>query len=204
VMRSSALMVVLIIGLHSMFEYPLWYGYFLLPAAFAMGLGTRADAAPERKSGRAAGLTLAVAGALTLATTVYAAWDYHRIVVIYAPSVGDAPLAERVGIGQHSTFFSPLADYAAATSLPGNPEALAATRRTAHNLIDARLMREWAEHLHEAGDDDRARYVVDRLKEFRSNEGKTWLAECDKSVAPEPRPFQCESPQRVYDWREMR
>ena len=33
-----ALMMVLLIGLHSLLEYPLWYAYFLLPTAFAWGL----------------------------------------------------------------------------------------------------------------------------------------------------------------------
>ena len=205
VMRSSALMMVLAIGLHSMLEYPLWYAYFLLPAAFAIGLGAKVDdeARNHRKAGAPA---LAVAGALMLAGTVYAAWEYQRVVSIYAPSAGDAPLAQRIAVGQHTVFFSSLADYAGATSLPEGPESLAATRRTSHNLIDARLMKEWAEHLHEAGDDDRARYVVQRLKEFRSNEGKAWLAECEKleDKPVEQRPFQCEPPKREYDWREMR
>lgn len=44
-----ALMMVLLIGLHSLLEYPLWYAYFLLPTAFAWGL--------------ALGLPAAVAGA---------------------------------------------------------------------------------------------------------------------------------------------
>ncbi len=30
-------MLVLMIGLHSLLEYPLWYAYFLLPTAFAWG-----------------------------------------------------------------------------------------------------------------------------------------------------------------------
>ena len=33
-----ALMMVVLIGLHSLLEYPLWYAYFLLPTAFAWGL----------------------------------------------------------------------------------------------------------------------------------------------------------------------
>ncbi len=36
--RRVALMLLLMIGLHSMLEYPLWYDYFLLPAAFAFGM----------------------------------------------------------------------------------------------------------------------------------------------------------------------
>ena len=54
-------------------------------------------------------------------------------------------------------------------------EALAAAKRTAHNLIDARLMMAWARSLHATGDTDRARYVVARLREFRNAAAQDWL-----------------------------
>ena len=136
-LRSAALMMVLAIGVHSLLEYPLWYAYFLLPAAFAMGVGAMPVEGSEQRS---AGTLLSVAGALLLAASIFAAWDYQRIVVIYAPAAGDAPLTERVREGQRALIFGPLADYAAATSLPGNTRALEAAQRTGHNLIDVRLM----------------------------------------------------------------
>ncbi|MBP6339000.1 MAG: pilin glycosylation ligase domain-containing protein, partial [Vitreoscilla sp.] len=37
----AAFMMVLMIGLHSLLEYPLWYAYFLLPTAWAWGLALR-------------------------------------------------------------------------------------------------------------------------------------------------------------------
>ena len=40
-MRASAFMMVLMMALHSQLEYPLWYAYFLLPTAYALGLGLR-------------------------------------------------------------------------------------------------------------------------------------------------------------------
>src|SRR5205823_2280341 len=33
--ERAALLIVIAVAVHSMFEYPLWYSYFLLPAAFA-------------------------------------------------------------------------------------------------------------------------------------------------------------------------
>ncbi|HEY1090031.1 MAG TPA: polymerase, partial [Burkholderiaceae bacterium] len=106
--------------------------------------------------------------------------------------------------GQQSLLFAPLADYAAATSLPPGIAALAAAQRTGHNLIDVRLLMAWANSLHETGDDDRARYVAQRLKEFRSAAGDEWLAECKGLSAAEPRPFQCDAPQRNYSFEELR
>ncbi|XHS79620.1 Wzy polymerase domain-containing protein [Burkholderiaceae bacterium UC74_6] len=198
-LRSAALMLVLTIGVHSLLEYPLWYAYFLLPAAFAMGVGASPVEGPEKRSG---GMLLSVTGALLLAASIFAAWDYQRIVVIYAPATRDAPLVDRVREGQRALIFGPLADYAAATSLPGNRRALEAAKRTGHNLIDARLMMDWAEELHEAGDDDRARYLAARLREFRNDQAKPWFAACEAEGVE--RPFQCDAPQRVYNWREMR
>ena len=43
-------------------------------------------------------------------------------------------------------------------------------------------MMAWAQALHASGDDDRARYVVQRLKEFRSSQGDDWRAECGAAL----------------------
>ena len=201
VMRRSAVMLVLAIGAHSMLEYPLWYAYFLLPCAFAMGL-----AVPRGKVFLAshAPAALEILGAVLIAGSLYAVWDYSRVVSIYAPPEHSSSLQDRVLSGQRSTFFATQADYAAATSLPDNPHALDAARRTAHNLIDVRLMIDWAEALHEAGDDERARYVAERLREFHYPQGDEWFAPCKLLAADSPRPFQCDPPKREFNWREMR
>ncbi|MDP0880904.1 Wzy polymerase domain-containing protein, partial [Klebsiella variicola] len=75
-------MIVLTIGLHSLLEYPLWYAYFLLPTCFALGLGLPAGA-EVRPAGPGPWPWL---GALLIAGSAFAVWDYQRIVVIYAPS----------------------------------------------------------------------------------------------------------------------
>ncbi|MCH8857229.1 MAG: O-antigen ligase C-terminal domain-containing protein [Proteobacteria bacterium] len=121
-----ALMIVLTIGLHSLLEYPLWYAYFLLPTCFALGLGLPAGA-EVRPAGPGPWPWL---GALLIAGSAFAVWDYQRIVVIYAPSDDAIPLSRRIAVGQGSPLFGHLADYAAATSLPPDPTALAAARRT--------------------------------------------------------------------------
>ncbi|MCV2370441.1 PglL family O-oligosaccharyltransferase [Roseateles oligotrophus] len=202
VARRCAFMLVLMIGLHSLLEYPLWYAYFLLPTAFAFGLalGANEDAA-SKANGRAWGWI----GALMLASSGFTVWEYLRVVEIYAPSANAAPLMKRIASGQATALFSTQADYAAATSLPAGPAALEAAKRTAHNLIDARLMVAWAKSLHAVGDDDKARYVVQRLREFRNPAGTEWLEDCEhEPEAGALKPFQCEPPQRDYNWRELR
>lgn len=193
-------MLVLMIGVHSLLEYPLWYAYFLLPAVFAFGLGL-----PEADGARASPVLLpllGLAGALLVTGSAYAYWDYGRITAIYAPGVDAAPLPERIARGQRSWLFAHHADYAAATSLPPGPEALVAARRTAFSLIDARLLKHWAQSLAQTGDVEAARYLVDRLREFRNPIGDEWLAECEMAASASA--FPCQPASSVIDWRTLR
>jgi O-antigen ligase len=206
-LRRAALVMVLMILLHSLLEYPLWYAYFLLPAAFAFGLtlgrsgGAQADPAVE--PGRAwplvaASLVLMLGG---MASVV----DYSRVVTIFAPAEGAPPLAQRIASGQRSVFFAHQADYAAATTVEHPAEALAAFWRAPHNLLDARLMQAWAKALDESGDVERARYVARRLAEFHNDQAAEFFAPCD--AEPErgvPRPFQCEAPTQQFGYEDFR
>jgi O-antigen ligase len=192
--HRAALFMVLLAGVHSMLEYPLWYSYFLLPVVFAWGLalapaaqaaGSRVPAAPRRLS------WLAVGGALLVFGALYAVWDYQRVVAIYAPPKHAAPLSERIARGQHSLFFSHQGDYAAATTAGSPGDAIEAYERAAHNLIDARLLRGWAEAEAQLGHLDRARYLAHRLREFRHPLGDQLFAVCDGSQQSVDEYFQC-------------
>ncbi|MBB3196131.1 PglL family O-oligosaccharyltransferase [Roseateles terrae] len=236
-----AFMVVLMIGLHSMSEYPLWYAYFLLPAAFAYGLSLRrmpealaadADApagAPLHGDGikassgdgnspgvsasggfaTARGVTrwdLAALGAAAALLVPVTVWDYLRIVHIYAPPADAASLEDRMAIGQRSPLFDLQADYAIATVVPPSAEALVAAQRTGHHLIDTRLMVAWSRSLASVGEVDKARYLAQRLKEFRNPVGDEFFEECKvaEETGLQPRPYQCDLPSRDYGFREMR
>ncbi|MBB4842705.1 O-antigen ligase [Paucibacter oligotrophus] len=210
-MRRCAFMLVLMIGLHSLLEYPLWYAYFLLPTAFAFGLalGQPDEQVQRGQVVQVPGLPrlLSVAGAVLMLGTAFAVWDYQRVVVIYSPGENAAPLPERIHAGQQSLFFSTQADYAAATSLGYGPQALAAAQRSAHQLIDARLMMAWAKSLHAVGDDQKASYVAERLREFRNKSSEPFFAECtalEEAELAALKPYQCVPPQQQIEWREMR
>ncbi|MGQ3052359.1 MAG: Wzy polymerase domain-containing protein [Roseateles sp.] len=197
-LRRMALMLVLTITLHSLLEYPLWYAYFLLPACFAFGLSLPAETPPEPASA----VPWQAMGGLLIAGSAFALWDYQRIVAIYAPSAEAVPLGQRIAAGQRSLFFSHQADYAAATSLSPGPVALSAARRTAFNLVDARLLMHWSRSLEATGDVEGARYLADRLREFRNPTGDNWFASCgDAASAPMP---QCLPASTVRDWRTLR
>jgi O-antigen ligase len=198
-LRRAAYMIVLTIGLHSLLEYPLWYAYFLLPACFALGLALPADDAPAPASPQ----VWQVIGALLIAGSAFAVVDYQRVVAIYAPSEDGKPLNQRIADGQRSVFFSHQADYAAATSFPPGKLALAATRRTAFSLVDARLLMHWSQSLQATGDLEGARFVADRLREFRSSTGDTWFATCGDAASAAAMP-QCQPASGVLDWRKFR
>lgn len=212
-MSSAAFMIVLMIGLHSLLEYPLWYAYFLLPTAFAFGLclgdplrGKKAEqASPPRESPAWRIRPLLVASLLMLAGGVFSLFDYMKVAAIFTTSENAAPLAQRIAEGRRSVFFAHHADYAAATIAEHPSQAMFAFKRAPHYLLDARLMMAWAKALAEAGETDKARYVAQRLKEFRNEQAAEFFAVCDEpAAAGAARPFQCEQPTGRYTYEDFR
>ncbi len=195
--RRAALMLVLVVGLHSLLEYPLWYAYFLLPTALALGLALAPEASTA--SSHSSWAPTRWLGVLLILGCAYALWEYQRVTAIYQAGPKGESLQTRIERGQRTVFFSRHADYAAATALGANAAALAAAQRTGHQLIDVRLMMAWAKSLHAVGETDKARYMVARLKEFRSREGEAWLATCEEA----PEEWFCKPPEKAYGWRDF-
>ncbi len=218
----AAWMMILMIAIHSLDEYPLWYAYFLLPAAWAWGftLGSGPSATSEGPAlngvvdGRPAdqgklvrlasdGTGLRWFGVAMLVVAVVATWDYGRISVIFQDDAGLAPLPERIAAGETSPLFAHHADYAEATTAEPPSRALGALERATHSLLDTRLMIAWATALAESGQTERARYLVARLKEFRNRDADEFFAPCaDETVAVKP--FQCQSEPKGLTWRDFR
>jgi Virulence factor membrane-bound polymerase, C-terminal/O-Antigen ligase len=212
--RAAFVMLVLIL-VHSMLEYPLWYAYFLLPTVFLFGLclatpraATVAEDVAEDPAGqRRWGMrhVLRAGAVLMLVGALYSVYDYMRVVVIFAPPESAAPLSERIAIGQRSTFFSHHADYAAATTSDDPAVALPAARRAAHYLLDTRLMMAWANALNATGDTERAKYLAQRLVEFRNPLSEPYFAPCrDPDLSSAQRPYQCFAPQRRFSFEDFR
>jgi len=208
------MLMVVMLGLHSMLEYPLWYAYFLLPAAWAFGFALQGDAAPKvaeatsepvAQPASAPSLALAVAAVVVVAGSVLSVVDYARVVVIFSPGENPGPLEQRIAAGQSSLFFAHHADYAAVTSGVPQTDPARAFARAPHYLLDSRLMMAWARALAERGRLDEARHLAARLREFRKTDAEEFFQACpDAAVAPAPgRPFQCERPQRDVPWREF-
>lgn len=220
----AASMMILMIAIHSLDEYPLWYAYFLLPAAWAWGFTLGSGPAPKAEpepalsgvvGGRPAengtlirlsseGAALRWFGGAMVVVAALSTVDYcWRIATIFEDDASLAPLKQRIQAGQTSPFFAHHADYADATTADPPSSALGALDHATHSLLDSRLMMAWANALAESGQTERARYLVARLKEFGKNDTEEFFAPCvDDAVSPKP--FQCEAEPRNLTWRDFR
>ena len=227
--QRAAFVMVVMVGVHSLLEYPLWYAYFLLPAAFAFGLclerprargieaaalaaGDDVDVDVDDDDGADANATrpFVLASLLLVLGGTLAVVDYLGVVAIFSPPAKAAPLEQRIAEGRRSVLFSHHADYAAATVADHPGSVMSAFDRAPYYLLDARLMMAWARALNEAGETDKARYVAERLREFRNENAAEFFAPCEaagsakaeapagaSSVAPST-PFQCLPPTRSF------
>lgn len=210
----AAFVMLVVLGVHSLLEYPLWYAYFLLPAAWALGvflgsapakepasdLNEQASPAAATAMARWPTFLLRVAGALMILGAAYAAWDHRRVEVIFAPPAGAGPLAERIAAGRESVLFGHHADYAAVTNEPKD-QSLASFRRPLHHLVDVRLLIAYIEALKANGRDAEALYAAQRLREFRRDDAQAYFKECTADN-PAP-PFQCRTEPVALNWRDL-
>jgi O-antigen ligase len=209
--QRAAFVIVFLVAVHSMLEYPLWYAYFLLPTAFAFGLCVERPVASESAArarddelGNVTRPYVIAAMFLILGGTL-AVYDYMRVVVIFAPPAGAASLEQRIADGRKSILFGHHADYAAATVAEHPGSAIKAFDRAPHYLLDSRLMTAWAKALDEQGEVDKSRYVAARLKEFRSDQTDEFFAPCRAGAAASGvTPFQCQAPTRPLRFEDFR
>ncbi|MDE2276282.1 MAG: O-antigen ligase C-terminal domain-containing protein, partial [Burkholderiales bacterium] len=204
VAQRCAMLMVVMIGLHSLLEYPLWYSYFLLPTAWAWGYALQGPAVPAAAPPVPA-RGFQFAAVLLLLGAAYSVADYARVAAIFSATPGAPPLAQRIAAGQRSVFFAHHADYAAVTADEPLADPAHAFDRVTHYLMDTRLMIAWAEWLDARGHVDAARDLAARLREFRKPEAAEFFADCPDAAGPiaPGRPFQCERPRRTLDWREF-
>lgn len=214
---GACALIVSALGVHSLLEYPLWYSHFLLPVAFAWGLGLAAVSAECHQtaetrdtlvtSASSAGRRapwLRGAGVVMALGALWCSVDFRLAADVYAPINPSVPLAERIDTSQEQPWWGHQADYADVTSrrTDRSPPPPSAFAHTLMNLVDARLMVAYARSLDAHGYTDQARAVADRLREFHHPMGEAFFAACRDETAA-PRPFQCEPAQSVHPWRTL-
>jgi hypothetical protein len=198
----SAWMMLLLIGLHSQLEYPLWYAYFLLPTAWLFGYALGRPAAEVPATGKPTRV-LFIGGVLLFIGSALALADYVRVALIFAPPRDGSTLEQRIASGQRSWLFAHHAEYATVTTDEAAASSAPAFREAPHYLMDTRLMIAWAKALARAGELDKARHLAQRLREFRNPQADEFFEPCDAAEGTEPLPFQCEPPATTPSWREF-
>jgi hypothetical protein len=147
--------VLLVVGLHSLLEYPLWYGPFQMAVGLSLDLVwtwptpqvATADtpSAPTTQTQSQENLALVVCSLLFLGC-LYTAWDYNRVAQIYRPAaLRDAPYRDNpLGHAKQSWLFRNQADFADLTTRTVTAENAADTyalaMRVMHYSPEARVV----------------------------------------------------------------
>ena len=168
---ATAQLMLATLLLHSLFEYPLWFTYFLLPSAFLLAWlvaadGLSAESGGEAQPTRALPITTSVIAATCLVAALYAWNEYEKISVIYKNSADAGALNSATTAAQKSPIYGQFGDYAAIV-LAGDRAKLAWFERPIRQVLDERLMTAYAQALMRAGEADKAAYVVARAREFQ-------------------------------------
>lgn len=161
--------------LHSLFEYPLWFSYFLLPSAvllaWLVAAGTPVvvstdTASPKSKfSEIKLNNAFAFAAMLSLASVIYATREYRKQVAIHR-SVGEPDaLTRAIIIARESPLYGHFGDYAA-IMLAGDAATSELFTRPIRHVLDERLLTAYARMLSRSGETDRAAFVMARAHEF--------------------------------------
>jgi len=203
-LRCAAMMLALV-GLHSLLEFPLWYMYFLLPSALLWGICAGDPVARPCEQERPTSLpatTLRWLAVLVAAAGLVMPLDFSRVTPLYDDAAPPADLQfERA---RQAWLFGTAADYAYATHATASAQTLRASERAAHLIVDAQLLIAWAQALEATGNIEQARYLVARLREFRAPEARAWLRKCDDvDATQESRPQYCEPPSKTFSYRDF-
>jgi O-antigen ligase len=137
--RQMAWAVLAVIGVHSLLEYPLWYGPFQIAFGLCLGLlwpATDRRTSPGAAPGRARLASAAVAASVT-AICAYAAWDYRRVSQIYLPPEARSPAMREDPLPEirRSWLFQNQARFAELTITPLTQANAAWTFESARELL---------------------------------------------------------------------
>ena len=183
--RQLAWGVLTVIGIHSLVEYPLWYGPFQMAVVLCVWMlwTTRvgAEAAlPDQASSRRWQTARLGVAALMLAAVAYAGWDYHRISQIYLPVEQRAASYrdDAMGHARKSWLYADVVRFAEVTTRPAVREnaawMLPAALQTLHFSPEPRVIRKVIESATLLGRDDVALGHLARFRAAFPREQKQW------------------------------
>lgn len=183
--RQLAWGVLAIIGLHSMLEYPLWYGPFQVVALLSVAIlvwpqrGENLDG--RVGSAGAAALVAAVAAVAVLGVWGFAAWDYHRVSQLYKPSAQRAAAyrEDTQAKVSHSVMFSGPLDFARLTTTGLTRDNAVRMNALAHELLhyspEPRVIEVLVESAVMLGKDDEAAFHMKRYRAAYPDDYARWM-----------------------------
>lgn len=186
--RQLAWGVLAVIALHSMLEYPLWYGPFQMATGLSIWMLWRAPESMRLKAfGRTASACVAM---LSVAAIGFSSWDYWRISQLYLP------VAERASAYQEGTLekvrnswlFRDQVRFAELTTTPLTPDTAAQINTLAHQLLhfsaEPRVIEKLIESAVMLGRDEEAVYFLQRFKAAFPEAQARWTAASTGDKAP--------------------
>jgi O-antigen ligase len=185
--RQMAWAVMAVILLHSMLEYPLWYGPFQMAFGICIWLLWRqkqfveAGKEPKKVSNWPLARILRAQAALILIAFIgYAAWDYYRVSQIYLQpeSRSAAYRTDTLNKIRGSWLFADQVQFAELLTTPLTPANAAWTLDTAKQLLhyspEPRVIEKLIESAVLLGEDDEALAYLARFKAAFPKEHAAW------------------------------
>ncbi len=170
--RVMAWCLMVVLGLHSLLEYPLWYGPFQMTLGLAIGLLWAVPNEPVREEAQEGPMLVA---ALLFMGCLYAAWDFNRVGQIYRQaSSRDAAYRDNpLHHAKQSWLFKNQADFAELTTQTVTPDNAAAlysqALRVMHYSPEARVVQRAIDSGKLLGHDEQAQVLTERLNDVKQN-----------------------------------
>ena len=197
--RQMAWAVLALIALHSLLEYPLWYGPFLLAVVLCVWLLGSRTALLRLQIGKnqsanwpIAPIFNALAAMLLIAFTTYAAWDYRRISQIYLPPEQRAAAYRDNTLGQisGSWLFADQVAFAALLTTPLTAANAVWSLHTAESLLhyspEPRVIEKLVESAVLLGRDEAALVYLTRYRAAFPKEHARWAKNNQTAPAAAP------------------
>lgn len=190
--RRLAWTVLALLALHSLLEYPLWYGPFQIALGLCAGMlwpGKGKEAAPCGAR-RALGVLAHYGSVLALlALLTHAAWDYRRISQIYLPPDARLPAYREDTLNKisDSWLFANQVRFARLSVTPPTrdnaAEVLALAQQVLHYSPEPRVIEPLIEAATLLGQDELAAFHFKRYREAFPQDHARWVAGHAKAEA---------------------
>ncbi len=183
-MRQLAWAILMLLAVHSMVEYPLWYGSFMMALGLSLGLLQRFKFISNTQNNTVftAQTAMKFVACALLACAAYLAFDYHRTSQIYLDEEKRSAgyRHDVLGAAQRSVVFSKHAQFAELVTTPVNAQTAARQLDLALKLVhyspEPRVIEPLIESATMLHFDDIAMFHLARYKAVYPKDYAAWSA----------------------------